>query len=141
MALSATGYLRRNRQCRWGRALLCHDYIVIGTLNEGSLHAQLKAWYAQPGDRPEQPVDGYVVDLVRDELLIEIQTGGFSPLKTKLGRLLVDHPVRLVAPIAGDRRIVKLTADGEVLSIRRSPRHGRVEDIFSRLVSLSLIHI
>jgi hypothetical protein len=30
---------------------------VIGTLNEGALHAQLKEWYRRPGDRVEQPVD------------------------------------------------------------------------------------
>ena len=35
---------------------------MIGTLNEGSLHAQLKEWYRRPGDLLEQPVDGYVVD-------------------------------------------------------------------------------
>ena len=36
---------------------------TIGTYQEKSLHAALKAWYAAPGDRiPEQPVDGYVAD-------------------------------------------------------------------------------
>jgi hypothetical protein len=109
---------------------------VIGTLNEGSLHAQLKDWCFQPGDLAEQPVDGYVIDLVRGDLLIEIQTGGFSPLRKKLERLLDDHRVRLVAPIARERRIVKMEAGGEVLSTRRSPKHGRFEDIFSRLVSV-----
>ena len=51
---------------------------MIGTLNEGSLHAALKLWYADPGDLVEHPVDGYVIDLVRDDLLIEVQTGGFA---------------------------------------------------------------
>jgi hypothetical protein len=37
------------------------------------------------------------------------------------------------------RRIVRLSPDGEVLSARRSPRRGRPEDIFSRLVSLPAI--
>jgi hypothetical protein len=41
---------------------------IIGTLMETSLHAALKEWYAQPGDRTEVPMDGYVIDLVRDEL-------------------------------------------------------------------------
>ena len=49
---------------------------VIGTLNEGALHAQLKDWYRRPGDRLEQNVGGFVVDLVRGDLLVEIQTGG-----------------------------------------------------------------
>src|SRR5262249_47615255 len=38
--------------------------------------------------------------------------------------------------IALTRRIVRLSPDGERLSARRSPRHGRVEDVFARLVSL-----
>ena len=51
---------------------------AIGTLNEGVLHAQLKNWYQRPGDRIEQVVGGFVVDLVRGDLLVEIQTGGFA---------------------------------------------------------------
>jgi hypothetical protein len=109
---------------------------VIGTLNEGSLHAQLKAWYRRPGDLLEQPVDGYVVDLVRGSTLVEIQTGGLAPLRLKLAQLLIDHPVRLVVPIPLTRRIVRLSDAGEILSARRSPRRGRPQDVFARLVSL-----
>ena len=109
---------------------------VIGTLNEGALHAQLKEWYRRPGDRLEQSVGGFVVDLVRGDLLVEIQTAGFSPLRRKVERLLELGPVRLVAPVALSRRIVRLSPEGEVLSARRSPRHGRLEDVFARLVSI-----
>jgi hypothetical protein len=109
---------------------------VIGTLNEGALHARLKEWYRLPGDRVEERVDGYVVDLVRGDLLVEIQTGGFAPLRRKLDALLATHPVRLVAPVPLSRRIVRLTDDGEVLSARRSPKAGRVEHVFERLVSI-----
>jgi hypothetical protein len=109
---------------------------VIGTLNEGSLHAQLKAWYRAPGDLVEQPVGGYVIDLVRGGTLIEIQTGGFAPLRRKLERLLDDHAVRVVVPVPLTRRIVRLSRDGGVLSARLSPKRGRPEDVFARLVSL-----
>jgi len=57
----------------------------IGELNEKPLHAALKTWYAGPDDRVEVPVNGgqrgYVIDLVQDDLLIEIQTGNFSSIK------------------------------------------------------------
>jgi hypothetical protein len=46
----------------------------IGTLQEGALHAQLKEWYRRLGDRLEERVAGYVVDLVRGQVLVEIQT-------------------------------------------------------------------
>ena len=108
---------------------------MIGTLNEGSLHAALKVWYAAPGDLIEHPVDGYVIDLVRDGLLIEVQTGGFSPLRTKLEDLTRRHRVRVVAPMAHTRTIVRISEEGEPLSTRRSPKRGRYEDIFTRLVS------
>ncbi|MHB8059396.1 MAG: hypothetical protein ACYDHO_00995, partial [Gaiellaceae bacterium] len=108
---------------------------IIGTLKEGALHAQLKEWYRLPGDELEQRMAGYVVDIVRGDLLIEIQTGGFAPLRRKLDVLTREHPVRVVAPVACERRIVRLSSEGEILSSRRSPKHGRVEDVFSRLVS------
>jgi hypothetical protein len=109
---------------------------VIGTLNEGALHAQLKEWYRRPGDLLEQKVGGYVIDLVRDGLLVEFQTGGFAPLRKKLDTLAEEHRVRLVAPVAVNRRIVRLSDDGEILGSRRSPRHGCLHDVFDRLVSI-----
>lgn len=108
----------------------------IGTLREKPLHASLKRWYALPGDREEVRVDGFVIDLVRDDLLIEIQTRGFSSMKRKLPALLdADHRVRVVHPIAVDRWIVRVDADGTILSRRRSPKHGDLVDVFSELVS------
>jgi len=109
---------------------------AIGTLNEGALHAQLKNWYQRPGDRIERVVDGFVVDLVRGDLLVEIQTGGFAPLRRKLELLTGQHRVRLVAPVPLSRTIIRLSEEGELLSARRSPRRGRIEDIFNRLVSI-----
>ena len=108
----------------------------IGTLRERPLHADLKRWYAEPDDRVEVSVDGYVIDLVRDDLFIEIQTRGFSGMKPKLRRLLANgRRVRVVHPIAVDRWIVTLDARGEVLARRRSPRHGTVTDLVAELVS------
>ena len=69
---------------------------MIGTLNEGALHAQLKEWYREPGDVVEVEVGGYVIDLVRGDLLVEFQTGGFAPLRRKLAALADEHRVRLV---------------------------------------------
>lgn len=108
----------------------------IGTLREDSLHAALKTWYAQPGDRLECEVGGYVIDLVRGDLLIEVQTGNFAAVKQKLARLLEDHPVRLVHPIAVDKWVVRMSEDGELLGRRRSPKHGREQDVFWELVHI-----
>ena len=55
---------------------------TIGELNEKPLHAALKAWVAQPGDALETPLDGYVIDIIHGEQLVEIQTGGVHPAQT-----------------------------------------------------------
>jgi hypothetical protein len=109
---------------------------MIGTLNEGQLHAQLKNWYCQPGDLLEQPIDGYVIDIVRGNTLIEIQTRGLAPLRRKLNMLLNNHHVRLVVTVPVTRQIMRLSPTGELLSSRRSPLQGRPQDVFARLVSL-----
>jgi hypothetical protein len=96
----------------------------------------LKEWYAQPNDRFEVSVDGFVVDIVRGEVLVEIQTQNFAAMKQKLDKLTVHHPVRLVYPIPRERWIVKLAEDGmSQLSRRKSPKRGTVEDVFEELVS------
>jgi len=109
---------------------------TIGLLNEKPLHAALKEWYAQPGDRIEAAVDGFVIDIVRDGLLLEIQTGSFASIKSKLTYLAGAHRLRLVYPIAHETWIVKLESDGNGVATRRkSPRRGRPEDLFWEMVS------
>jgi hypothetical protein len=108
----------------------------IGVLREGPLHAAVKDLCARPGDRAEVPMEGYVIDLVRaDGELVEIQTGGFSPLGPKLDALLDGHRMRIVHPVPAERRIVRVDEHGEVLSSRRSPLRAGALDLFDRLVS------
>lgn len=108
----------------------------ISTLNEKPLHAVLKAWYAQPNDQFEVLVDGFLVDIVRGDLLVEIQTRGFAAIKQKLTELADRHPVRLVYPIAREKWIVKVAQDGErPLGRRKSPKRGALEYVFEELVS------
>ena len=108
----------------------------IGTLNEKPLHASLKAWIFEPGDEFEVRVGRFVADIVRDSLLIEIQTGSTFPLKRKLHSLLKHHAVHLVIPIARQKTIVTLNEDGQVASTRKSPKRGELLDIFNHLVHL-----
>ncbi len=106
----------------------------IGTLREQSLHAQIKQWLAQPGDLLEQAVDGYQIDILRGDLLIEVQTRNFSKLKRKLVNLLETHKVVLVHPIAQTKWIIRKTKRGRVLSKRKSPKTGRLEHLFDELI-------
>ena len=120
----------------------------IGTLSEKSLHAALKAWYARPGDQIEVKVHDFVIDIVRGgsrrapglprrATLIEIQTGNFSAIRRKLAALLTaNHRVHLLHPIAQEKWIVRQSADGELIGRRKSPKRGRVEDLFYELVRI-----
>lgn len=108
----------------------------IGTLNEKAIHAALKEWYARPKDQLEVSVNGFFVDIVRDDLLVGIQVRNFSAIKRKLIELTLHHPVRLVYPIVLERWIVKLAEEVQVqLSRRKSPQKGSLESIFGELVS------
>lgn len=105
-------------------------------LNEKALHASLKQWYARPGDRFEVPVDRFVVDIVRDDLLIEIQTRNLSSINSKLRKLTQSYAVRLVYPVVQEKWIVRSGPGGKVAVRRKSPKRGRLEDLFWELVSI-----
>jgi hypothetical protein len=109
----------------------------IGLLNEKPLHASLKEWYAEPEDQFEVAVDGFVIDIVRRGLLLEIQTRNLSSIRSKLTKLAGAHRLRLIYPIAAEKRIVRLAKDnaGE-LSRRASPKRGRAVDLFWEMVSI-----
>jgi hypothetical protein len=108
----------------------------IGVLREGPLHAATKAILAMPGDRLEVPIGRFVIDVVRaDGELVEVQTGAFGPLGPKLDALLDEHRVRIVHPIASTRRIVRVDEQGQVLSMRRSAKHGSFIEVFDKLVA------
>ena len=105
-------------------------------MREGPLHAAVKALLAEPGDRLEVPVGRFVIDLVRgDGELVEVQTGGFGALGRKLDALLDEHRIRIVHPVAAERRIVRVDDRGQVLGARRSPKRATAVAVFDELVA------
>lgn len=109
----------------------------IGTENERSLHSSIRQWYALPGDRFEVTVDGFVIDIVRCDLLVEIQTANFAAIARKLRSLVGKHGVLLVYAIPKEKWIVKVApSDGQVVSRRKSPKRGALIDLFDELVSI-----
>ena len=111
--------------------------IGIGSLNEKPLHAALKEWYRRPSDQVEVPVDGYVIDILRGDELIEIQTGNFSGIRRKMGQLSRTYSVRLVYPIPCEKWIIKLPVnEGEGLKRRKSPKKGTIFSLFGELIRM-----
>jgi len=109
----------------------------IGLENESSFHSSIKKWYLVPGDRLEVKVDGFIIDIVRGDLLIEIQTRNFAAIKKKLLTLVKSHYVQLIYPVPKEKWITRLAASGdEVLSRRKSPKSGSVYDLFDELIRI-----
>lgn len=104
-------------------------------MSETALHASLIVWYARPGDKIEVSLDGFIIDILRGDLLIEIQTRSFNKIRPKIERLLENHPVHLIHPIAAEKWIVRIDNHDPSKPVRRkSPKHGRLEDIFRELI-------
>jgi hypothetical protein len=99
---------------------------------EKGLHAELKEWLKKPGDLIEAEVLGFKADLIRDSLLIEIQTGNFQQIRGKLVTLLKSYKVKLVFPIS-ERKWIHREVDGKQQR-RVSPHIGKVEEVFNELV-------
>jgi len=104
------------------------------------LHAQIKAWYGAPEDIFEEKVNGYLIDIVKGDLLVEIQTSHFQSIRKKLLCLLQEHKVKLVYPIPVNKWVVRYRSSVEgPFSHRRSPRHGIAEHLFEELIYISML--
>jgi len=102
---------------------------------ETTLHRQLKELYADPHSRQEVPLDKYRIDVVRGDVLVEIQLGSIAAIRDKIHKLLVDHYVLVVKPIIARKHLIKLDKrDGDVVSRRRSPKRGNIMNLFDELV-------
>ncbi|MBY8989180.1 MAG: hypothetical protein KGD58_00370 [Candidatus Lokiarchaeota archaeon] len=109
----------------------------IGTLNETTLHADLKWFLSESHDQLEKQVENYVIDIVRDDLLIEIQTSNFANIRKKLENLLQNYRIHLVHPIVRDKWIGSLDSQlNKVIRRRLSPKHCSYIDIFEELIRI-----
>ena len=91
----------------------------------------MKDCYAQPGDEFEVPLDGFVIDIQRADLLVEIQTTSFGSMGHKFDQLLGAYRMLLVHPIA-----VETYLQREGKKPRKSPKRGSIFSIFEELVSI-----
>ena len=102
---------------------------------ETTLHRQLKAIYASDAARREVTVDGYRIDAVDNDRLIEIQYGSLGAIRNKLSRLLQNHRVLVVKPLAARKfLIVRSRKGGRIKSSRYSPSRATYHHLFEDLV-------
>jgi hypothetical protein len=105
-------------------------------MKEYSLHSEIKKFYSLPGDLFEAKLDNYIVDILRGNLVIEVQTKNFSALKEKLQSLTKKYQVRLVYPLPEKKWITHITKNNTVIHKRKSPKKGRLTDLFQELVMI-----
>ncbi len=102
---------------------------------ETSLHRQLKQFYAGELAQTEVRLGRYRIDAVVDNELIEIQHGSLSAIGAKILQLLKKHRVKVVKPIVVEKHLLKCAKrGGEPIERRRSPKRGRVLDVFDELI-------
>ncbi len=124
---------------------------LIGTLREKRLHAVVKRYLCEDVTTHEIPlrdilsIDGapntkMVADVLVDDHIYEVQTGGFYPLKKKLQWYLdhTDCEITVVHPMAGIKYLSWIDPDdGQVVSRNKYNKRGRVKDVAKELYWLS----
>ena len=124
----------------------------IGTLGEKQMHAAIKRFICPDKSKHEVKLfnsNGYtgktgekqncrkfIADVLTENTVYEIQTGGFSPLREKISWILENtvYNVVVIHPIAESLWVSYIDAkNGTIGPRRRSPNHGKLEDIASQL--------
>ena len=126
----------------------------IGVLREKRLHAAIKLYLCPDEACHERPVadllsDGeepsakkrrMVADILVDGHILEVQTGGFFPLKEKVAWYLTHTPCRVtvIHPIPAVKYLSWINPeDGSIISRNKSPKRGRVKDVAKELYWVS----
>jgi hypothetical protein len=108
----------------------------INQYRETSLHLALKHHLANADAQLEAEVNGYIVDILQDQRIIEIQTGNFGAMKRKLSALLPHYPITIAHPIPSERWLISLDQNHTVISKRKSTKRGNIYHLFNELVYL-----
>lgn len=91
----------------------------IGTLQEKTVHAVFKQYYAPDTQMHEIPIESFVADIFTGNEIIEIQNGNFGKLRTKLEAFLALYPVTIVYPIPHKKWLIWIDEETGELSARR----------------------
>lgn len=109
----------------------------IGTLGEKTVHAVLKNFLSPDQVNHEIKYKNYYADILTSEGIIEIQTGNFDRLRSKLPVFLEDFPVTIVYPIAHTKWLLWVDKEsGEVSPKRKSPKTGKAYQVLPELYKI-----
>jgi hypothetical protein len=107
---------------------------------ETSLHRSLKELYLTPGSRMEAAVRGYRADVLRTDLVVEIQASPLGAISRKIAELVEHHRVLVVKPIAHRKTLLRKSDPKGDWDVRRlSPKRGQLVDVFDDLVRFTRV--
>ena len=128
---------------------------VIGTMSEKRMHKTLKRYICPDESFHEARIKpsgeaffsgkesgrgGYIADICVDGDIFEIQTGGFYPLKEKIGFYLnnTGFTVTVIHPLIAEKWSVWIDPEtGETTPRRRSPKREKPTDLLPELFWLA----
>jgi hypothetical protein len=116
-----------------------HERYNIGTYKEKKLHLTLKNYFsaAVKNSQVEVPYLGHVADIVSDDGILEIQTGNFGAMKTKLDAFLPNIPVYIIYPVAEKKWLSWIDPNsGEISPKHSSPKKGSPLNILPEMIYL-----
>lgn len=115
-----------------------HERYNIGTYKEKKLHLILKNYFtAETAASAEQEVSflGHIADIMTDSEIIEIQTGNFGKMKSKLDSFLPEFPVNIVYPVAETKWLSWINPEsGDISPKHKSPKKGNPLSILPEMV-------
>lgn len=94
----------------------------IGTKQERTLHQYLKYYFCSESVFHEQKLNGYIIDIFKDNQITEIQTSSFNTMRKKLETLLPNYSINIVYPIITERTIYNFDENGILQNTRKSPK-------------------
>ncbi|MDR2546563.1 MAG: hypothetical protein LBC96_03505 [Lachnospiraceae bacterium] len=113
---------------------ILHKREGIGTMQEKTLHAVLKYYYAPCEETHEIPIGSYIADIFDGRMITEIQTAKLFNLRAKLSSYLPSYPVTVVYPLVRTKWLGWIdTETGASSKLRKSTRQGTVYHAFAEL--------
>ncbi|MCL1853748.1 MAG: hypothetical protein FWF88_12080 [Peptococcaceae bacterium] len=109
---------------------------TIGELNENPIHCLLKSRIEPDTTCHEVRLNGYIVDVLRDDGVYEIQSRHFYLMREKLSKLLENHKVTMVYPVIKTKWIVWVDEGGQIVRRRKSPKTGQACHILAELYGI-----
>ncbi len=126
--------------CEHDRIMHQNDGDSIGTYNEKRLHRVLKRYITEDAECYEVRLGNYVADVVYGGQIIEIQTGSFRSLRSKIKYYLeqTDFNVCIIKPIIAEKMLIRADKEtGEINSVKRSPKREREIEAAAQMFYLS----